>query len=574
MRAAEPSDAAQRTTDGHGPVWVPGRDISGRDLVWAGLVGLVAGITSLAFRSALVPVDPWHYVQDALVFPQGTWRPAGDTRWGYVLLIVPFARLWGDASASYYAVPIVSTGVLAGVMYLLGTRYVARTAGVLAALLGLATSLVLVNLSRGYPDLTATTFVGLAILLATLAGDAAHRAQAAGASWGWRVPTLLVACGTMTGWSFEVRETAVFAWPVIGWILWRVGPPLRTFAWFAPPALAWLALDLGLSATVYDDPWLKLRIITGSDLSDSDVVSGADYLRDSRWAYAAVLPRSLWERPGGPALLGALAVGLVGGLALRSHLGRLWAWGALALGLLWLQGGPLDPAHPSVRLDVLRYSLSFIIPLMLTAVGSVVILVQRSTGWWRLGVALGGGLLALGTLASGVRFATSYPALSPNGGRALSELRAHLAATGGLPGQRVWSDWATRRLLPVYQSGPFGDPLWDAAEFSSLNELYRHPPISPRGYPQPGDVLVLYSASDQTCRWCRGALRSVEKAFGALPQAGWEEEFASSTGNLTLYRLGPNTVWPPARPSVGETVKPPGIAGGPVRRVGLEPTTR
>ena len=530
-----------------GPAWVPGREVVGADLAWAGLVAVAAVVTAMAFRSALVPVDPWHYVQGALVFPEGTWRPAGDTRWGYIVMIVPFTWLWGDATASYYAVPLLSTGALAGVLYLLGTRYVSRTAGVLSALLALASPLVFVNLTRGYPDVTATAMIGLAILLATLAGDAARRAEANGAGWGWQVPALLITCGVVTGWSFEIRETAVLAWPAIGWILWRVGRPLRTLAWFAPPALAWLVLDLGLSAAVYGDPWLKLRIITGSDLSDSDVASSGRYTGHSRWWYATVLPRSLWEKPGGPALLASLAVGLVGGLALRAHLGRIWAWGFLALGLFWLQGGPIDPAHPSVRLDVLRYSISFIVPLMLAAVGTVVILVHRTRGIWRGAVAAGGPLLALGTLSSAYQYATSYPALAPNGGLAMSELRTHLSTTGGLSGHQVWSDWATRRILTVYRSGPLGGPRWDASQLSSLNGLHRDPPTSQRGYPQPDDFVVLYSTSDQTCRWCRGALKKAERYFGDFPQAGWEMEFRSSTGNLTLYRLGPGTVWPEAR---------------------------
>ena len=130
---------------------------------------VVAGL----WRSSLVPTDPWHYVQGALAFPEPTWRPAGMTRWGFVLPIIPFARLWGDSTATYYVVPLLSTGLLAAVLVLLGTRAVSRAAGLLAAVLALATPLVFVNLTRGYADLTATALVGLALLLATLAVDRA-----------------------------------------------------------------------------------------------------------------------------------------------------------------------------------------------------------------------------------------------------------------------------------------------------------------------------------------------------------------------------------------------------------------
>ena len=543
--AASPGQAGAPGAGVGAPAGAPfGRDLVARDLLWAAVLALAAMGTALLYRSALVPTDPWHYVQGALDFPEGTWRPAGLSRWGFLLPIIPFARLWGDATATYYVVPVLSTGLLAAVLFLLGTRFVARAAGVAGAILALATPLVFVNLTRGYTDLTATTLVGLAILLATLAEDAARRSDRSGAGWGWQVPALLLAAGFVTGWSFEVRETAVFAWPVVGWILWRIGHPLRTLLWFAPAALSWLALDMTLCAVIYDDPFLKFRIILGADISSSDVSSDAGYVGHSRPWYATILHRAIWEVSGGPALLAALAVGLVGGLAFRAQLGRIWAWGVLTLGLLWLQGGALDPAHPSVRLDVARYWLSFIIPLMLAAAGTAVIVLRRSRGGWRIASTVAAAGLALGVLVPAVRFATTYPGFAPNGGDALSELRSHLAAQGGLSGQRMWSDWGTQRVLPAYQAGPFGDPRWEARRFRSLNRLLNDPTVRPEVYPAPGDYVVLYSTQDRTCWHCRRAFDDVVAAFHPLPGPGWEPLFTSSAGNLTLYRLGPSAVWP------------------------------
>ncbi len=499
---------------------------------------------ALVYRSALVPTDPWHYVQGALDFPNGTWRPAGLSRWGFLLPIIPFARLWGDAPATYYVVPLLSTGVLAAVLYLLGTRYVARTAGALAAVFALGTPLVLVNLTRGYTDLTATTLVGLGLLLATLAADAAQRARDANRGWDWRVAALLAACGFVTGWSFEVRETAVFAWPVIGWVLWQIRRPWATFAWFAPPALAWLILDVLLSAAIYDDPWLKFRILLGADISASEVSSDAIYVGQGRWWYVTILPRSILALSGGPALLACLVVGAIGGLMFRAQLGRIWAWGMLTVGLLWAQGGALDPAHPSVRLDVARYWLSFLVPLMLAAVGTVVIVVRRTRWPMRLVPLVGAGVLAVGVAVPSIGFATTYPGFAPNGGDAMAELRTHLAVDGLPHDARIWADWGTQRVLPAYQRGPFGDLRWQAARFRSLNRLLRLPPASEEGYPRAGDYVVIYSATDRTCWHCRRALAPVEAAFGPFPAAGWQQEFESSAGNLVLYRLGPTVVWP------------------------------
>ncbi len=521
-----------------------GRTLRGADLAAGAVIALVAVGVALVYRSALVPTDPWHYVQGALDFPDGTWRPAGLSRWGFLLPIIPFARLWGDAPATYYVLPLLSTGVLAAVLYLLGTRYVARTAGVLAAVFALGTPLVFVNLTRGYTDLTATTLVGLALLLATLASDAAHRARDAGRGWDWRVAALLVSCGFVTGWSFEVRETAIFAWPVIGWVLWRIGRPWVTLAWFAPPALAWLVLDIALCALVYDDPWLKFRILLGADISASEVSSDAGYVGQGRGWYMTILPRSILAVSGGPALLACLIVGAIGGLVFRRQLGLVWAWGMLTVGLLWAQGGALDPGHPSVRLDVARYWLSFIVPLMLAAVGTVVIVVRRTQWPVRFIALLGGLALALGVAVPAVQFATTYPGFAPNGGDAMAELRTDLAAQGLPPDARIWADWGTQRVLPAYQRGPFGDLRWEAAKFRSLNRLLKDPPSAAGGYPQPGDYVVIYSADDRTCWHCRRALVPVAAAFGPFPAAGWQQVFVSPTGNLVLYRLGPTAVWP------------------------------
>ena len=202
----------------------------------------------------------------------------------------------------------------------------------------------------------------------------------------------------------------------------------------------------------------------------------------------------------------------------RAQLGRIWAWGMLTVALLWLQGGPLDPGHPSVRLDVARYWLSFIVPLMLAAVGTMAIVIRSSRGAWRVGAAVAGGVLALGVVVPAVRFATSYPGFAPNGGDAMVELRAHLASQGGeLADARVWADWGTQRVLPAYQTGPFGDPRWEAGSFRSLNRLVRFPPTSTSEYPQPGEFVVIYSAEDRTCWHCRRALQPVDA--GVRPPA-------------------------------------------------------
>ncbi len=542
------------------------------DFVIAGLVALTAMVIAGFWRSALVPTDPWHYVQGALSFPEPTWRPAGMTRWGFVLPIIPFARLWGDATATYYVIPLLSTGLLAAVLVLLGTRAVSRVAGLLGALLALAVPIVFVNLTRGYADLTATALTGLALLLATLAVDRARRdgdlrrryewavewppgrAPEPGAG-GWRrsgrftVTTsgrtrmIVVAAGFVTGWSFETRETAVFALPVIVWALWPLLRRPVELACFVAPIVGWLVLDMSLSAWIYGDPLIKLHILLGADISTSEVSSDAGYVGHSRYWYATILPRSIWQLSGGPVLFLCLLVGAVGGLVLHRQLGRIWLWGMLAGGLLWAQGGPLTPDHPSVRLDVARYWVSFIVPLMVCAAATIVVLVRRTERPGRLVAVGAAAVLVAGVLVPSARFATRYPGLVPNGGAAMSELRDYLAATGAAQDRIIWSDWGTQRIMPAYQNAPFGTELWQARSIRSLNRIMRLKPEKASRYPRPGSLVVLYSEGDRTCWHCRRAMVPVQAAFGPLPGEGWELLFTSSTGTLRLYRLGPQAQW-------------------------------
>ena len=61
----------------------------------------------------------------------------------------------------------------------------------------------------------------------------------------------------------------------------------------------------------------------------------------------------------------------------------------------------------------------------------------------------------------------------------------------------LWTDWETKRLVPIYQRGIFGgDPMWTAEPKS----------LTGPGEPGPGDAVLLYSTRDDTCGCCRRAL--------------------------------------------------------------------
>lgn len=519
-----------------------GRRLRWYDLLIGAAVAVVAVLVGWHWRAALIPIDPWDYVEGARNFPNGVWNEAGLSRWGMIIPLLVLARLWGDAEATYYVYPLLAGGMLAGALYLLGTRLVNRATGLAGSLLTVAVPVVFVHMSRGYPDLIAIAFIAGALLFLILARDARH------AGLGWQAAGWLVVAGAFTGWSFEVRELSVLAFPALGYALLRVGRPLLSFPLFALPALVILVLDFYLNARYFDDPLLKIHWLAGNSIDNSIVAADMVYVGHERAYYLTIAFKLLAARTGGLSVLLIAAFGLVAGAALWRRLSPLWVWGASQLVLLLALGGFLRPAAPSIRLDIIRYNLAYLIPLVMTAACVVGVMVVRATGWRRV-AALGlAAVMGLSVLVPAVRFARTFEGYVANGGSALRELGDYLGDRPDIGDVQVWADWGTQRLIPVYSTGLFGGPGWSARNYRSLNRLLREPPVSPARRPQPGDIIVVYSKGEDTCYHCAQALADLEAAYGPFPLPGWQEVFRSSRGNAVAYQLPPGYVWPAAKP--------------------------
>ena len=572
------------------------------DLVIGSVLAMATVLVAWQWRAAIVPIDPWDYVEGALNFPNGVWNEVGLSRWAMLAPLMVAGRAWGDAEATYYVYPILSGGLLAAVLYGLAARLVNRWTGIAGSVLVCSTAVVLVHLSRGYPDLIATAFVGLALLSLLLARDqlspdageglppggvhpdapaaqapaaeapsarpmlpSPHRERAPGtlvevvAHTEAQVPPArgsvtagllwVLLAGGSVGWAFEVRELSALAWPALAVALLRVGRQGVVLPTFVALPLVALVLDTYLSWRVYGDPLLKVRSLTGNSIASSEVAADATYLGEDRLYYMTIPFRVLWDRSAGPALVLAMGVGLIGGAVLARRLGPLWLWGASVLGLLWLAGGAVRPATPSIRLDIVRYNLAYAVPLSLTAVCVLALGILSLRGWRRASVVLGAAALALASVIPTARFAATFEGLAPNGGDALREMGTFLESYPDLDTVRIWSDWATQRVIPVYSVGPFGGVRWEAKNVRSLNRLLRTPAQPPRRQPRAGDLVVLYSQDDQTCYHCHEALAEVEAVYGRLPLAGWQEVFRSSTGNLVVYRVPEDASWPYVDPA-------------------------
>lgn len=513
----------------HGTDRWAGSKTTRRDVVVAGVISVLVMAVAIVWRSPIVPTDPWHYVQRALTFPDSVWIPLGFTRYGIILANVIPTRLFGNAEASYYFWTVICAGLLAAVTYLLGRRWWGPTAGVVAIVVLFTNSIVFYTLTRQYPDVMSITLVMVATWCALMARDRDMRGRA-GVLW-------VLAAGFFLGWSFEVRETALLAWPLVIAILWRRGSVLRAMGLALLPVLGWAALDVAISGVAYGDPLLKLHVLTGfgGGRTPVDAAEATRVAANTRWDWVLAIPRdALKTRPDGVWMVvsGALAALAV---LVRNPPLRLVSLSFIAVyGANVALGGALLPNKPFGDLYNDRYWIQYV-PLIALAIGGLSGLAVRwilaRTGWTRapaLAVAMGVVLVVVGVpVLSAVRTVPTVEAFALNGGDALEEVRTYAAAQD-LDVATVWTDSRTARLLPIFQRGAFGgDDLWSGA----VKRFPKDP-----GDIASGDLVLLYSATDATCYHCRIQVRPwLEKHPGI--KDSWEQLFSTASGNAVLYRV-------------------------------------
>lgn len=472
------------------------------DLPVVALLTLVVLVVVWMFRSVLVTSDPWHYAQSALYFGAHEWIPSGLTRWGIILPLVPAAAVFGDTLPTYFAFALTATALIVPVVYVLARWVVPTLVAALTVICFMALPLTFLNASRGYPDLMAVALSGLTLILVLASRDQDRV--------GW-----LVLAGVVAGWAFEVRETTVFAWPVFAWVMWGTRRRILGYALFLLGVLPWVVTDVVLSWRTLGDPLAKWHVLTGSDLNASTSVLDGAYLGHDRWWYVSRLPLAISEQPWGWTLLLVAGLGLIGGLVLRGRVGLYVVWAVLPALLLLIQAGVLDPAHPSVRVDVPRYWLGFLPGLTIAAVALCrwVACSIRLPGW------IGPVALTAVLVVAGARFATTEPSLYPNSGDL-----PYLTARALPPGATVWTDGRTSRILPVY--------------LNSQGRSVEIRDFTAKGVKIPrGDYVLIFSDTDATCEFCKLDYDLWRQAGGGLPLDGYELVWTAPDGKARLYRV-------------------------------------
>ncbi len=438
------------------------------DFCVAAAVVAVTMLLTWVFRTEIVSTDPWHYGMAAVDFPQDSWVPLGYTRYGMILPLGPLVIAFGHAAVTFYAPAILASGVLAGSLYLLGRRWWGHIAGLTAVALLLTNWIVFFNLSRFYPDIPSISLVMLALVLAV----AARGRQRSGARF---ADTLPVMVGFLLGWSFEARETALFAWPAVIVVLWVHGRVVRNAVLTALPVLLWAAVDVVISAVAYGDPLLKLHTFTRQDLSitklPADMAVMDQFIDLPRTDYLTMIPRFAIESgvPGGVwfVVLGALAMlaVFVRNAAVRLSAAALITSYVLFVGVsgFFLPEPPRRPTRRAALLDPVR------------ALDSPRDRRGRST-WWSGAVLRRAGarqrqvahavlatLLVVAPTVTLVSAVSASPNVSPNGGTPMAGISAEISRLGLPKDASIFTDYHSLRVLPIYQRPALGgDKQWQA----------------------------------------------------------------------------------------------------------------
>jgi hypothetical protein len=466
------------------------------------VAGLLAIVVAFKLRTLPIVSDPWGYVHAAMTFPKLTWLAVAETRYGVELPLVVITRLFHDSELTFYLTPLAATGFLVGSCYWLMARYFGSVAAVVGSLLLLSNSVVLMNATRLYPDIFAASATCLTVALAVAARDRWAKDQRVTRA----LLVLLLSTGGGIGLMWWMRETSIFAWPVIAAVLlWRGGPPRRAvLPTVGGVALLFLLIEMGISWWAFGDPMLRFKALTAGDMSQGTAPADVSYLHQPRIAYLEAIPSGMAIYPDGWWMMSMAVIAYTGGLRFPRRVGLFAAWFVLVALTFVAVGGGLRPEAPNIRLDVARYWLAFLPPMIMATVGTVTVLIERlalrwenSVRWWPRGgyrpaaAALVAALLALVPLhASAQTVGEQRTYVVTNHGVAFkfrNWLHRHDAQVS-----RIYTDFASARQLPTFTRSFSGRKMAHAKFFA----LDRSPA------PRPGDYVVLFSAHDNTCGFC------------------------------------------------------------------------
>jgi hypothetical protein len=500
------------------------------DLVLGAVLVAAYAVVLLLDLSVPQPVDHSWYMRAADHFPSRPQNPINDHQYLRIGLIAPTAlvmKFFGYSEVTYHTVPVMSGLLLVASVYAIGRLLFGRLVGALSAVaLGCMGTIVVAG-TELLPDLPGTALFTAAVALVIVVRERLLRHRR----------TALLVIGVLLGWSYLAREFIVFVWPLVVVLLWRRVGRLEWLWAFVPVALTG-AGEMALNAHLYGDPFERLH--ASSELGDlptrPDLAAGFHDL--PLWVYLWRLPGGLPRLAEGPVLLLLLSLTLAAGIAVavrrpggapdasERYAGVFALWVALLWVPLTLLGGVLDPDHPKLRLQVIRYWFPVFPALVLGGIAALWLaaralrrraVVPRLTAPAAVSCAA---LAVVALSAFGRPGASGWVGSSRLSSDALPEFRGWLKRSNP---QKVWADTELFRIMPIYMRNPTGHRIWHGR----LGAMHA------ASDPAPGDYVVAYSVGDGACPHCG------EEARAVLPSvpATWREVMTSRDNLLRVWRV-------------------------------------
>jgi 4-amino-4-deoxy-L-arabinose transferase-like glycosyltransferase len=462
-------------------------------------------------------------------FPSRPKDPIFDHQYLRIGLTGPTAlvmKVFGYSEVTYHAFPVVASLLLFASVYAIGCMLFGRLVGALSATVLGCVGVVVVAGTELLPDLPATALftAAVALTVAVREGLPARRRR-------W-----LVIVGVLLGWSYLTREFIVFVWPLVPALLWRRIGRWEWLCGLVPVVLTGIG-ETVLNAHLYGDPLARLH--AGSGLGD--LPSRPEVARTFHnlplWVYLWRLPQQLGRLAEAPGVLLLLALTLAAGVyvvvrlvrrtstLLERRVGVFALWVMLLWVPLTLEGGVLNPAHPKLRLQLLRYWYPIFPAFVLGGIAALWVAVRGPAGRRRA--------LTAGAVVSCVAVATAALAVAGRPGMpgwigsdrvrsdALPEFRSWLARSGA---RTVWVDTKLFRILPIYFVTPAGHRIWRG----------HMRPLTSSARPPSGDYVVVYSVGSDACPRCGDAARAV---LPAVPPT-WRPVMTSHDRLLRVWQVG------------------------------------
>jgi hypothetical protein len=525
------------------------------DWVAGGIVLLVYAGVQLALLQGPRPFDPAVYFDAGALFPDV--EPSVRTlRIGLVAPVNGAVRLFGSSEAALYTVPLatgllLTSAVFMAMLLLFRDRVLAAAAALVTGL----NSYYLLNSSFIFPDTSATATFATGFLCLVLGG---MRAQERMRTW---IATASVACaGVLFGWTYLIREfSPVLLLPSVLAAVVLLRYSVSRVLILTGAALATFCLDPLYSLLRYGDPLLHIRLLLFEhpdrpvSRGDAPIVARYHEQMDTLLDTLVVFPRLLVSWYVGWVFLLLIAIFLVALVGLRDR--RLWllaAWCFSFWAVMALLGlGSLPSGRWILNITNIRYWYPILPPLVMGAFAGAVLLVRRFAPTVR-GVSLTYPVTAALVALALVPGVVEYRSCAATGDWASDsleswhELRSWFATPDADRYGAVWTDVNTKRVLPAFTSGTFGESLWHGRveklfddreriiaapdprysvilvnkdrflSESSLSELRRG--WSPIFVSDDGRLVVLANASEPI-----GAVAEEDEKWWTLPTDGGDE---------------------------------------------------